>query len=268
MSDVKEKAKKICEMKDELICQVKPMISQGVFCEGVDGMAVGQVVDMIKDLCEAEKDMYKACYYKTVVEAMDDAEENREDFIEMMGKAAIMAAFNGEDNDRMGYDNWRYSSGRFAPKGSGHYAGYTDPKMMKKAYPDYYENPNMRNIENMQMETGMMGYTPHNMNMSGANNYNSGNSGYPHMTGMTHRSGRYGYPMDERYGMPYNEYEDAKKHYNESKDPMAKKEMEEHADKHLMDTIATTKAIWKDAKPERQKEFKKHMMELLKDIPN
>ena len=104
MSEVKEKAKKICEMKDELISQVKPMISQGVFCEGVDGMAVGQVVDMIKDLCEAEKDIHKACYYKTVVEAMDDAEENKEDFVEMMGKAAIMAAFNGEDNDRMGYD--------------------------------------------------------------------------------------------------------------------------------------------------------------------
>ena len=32
-----------------------------------------------------------------------------------------------DQNGRMGYDNWRYSSGRFAPKGRGHYSGFTNP---------------------------------------------------------------------------------------------------------------------------------------------
>ena len=27
----------------------------------------------------------------------------------------------------MEYDNWRYSSGRFAPKGRAHYSGFTNP---------------------------------------------------------------------------------------------------------------------------------------------
>lgn len=238
MHEVNEKVKKICDLKDKLICQVTPYVDQGVFCEHVDGNGVGEAIDMIKDLCDAEKNLYKACYYKTVTEAMKKAEKE-----EMM--LCEMGMTRGEDG-RMGYDNWRYSSGRFAPKGSGHYAGYT-PEMPHTGYPDFHD-PVMGNIERTQKEMGLLGY--------------------PHRSMSTSRSGRYGYPKDDRYGDPYNDYTDAKRHYTESKDPVAKKEMEEHAEHHLMDTLQTTKDIWRDAKPEKQKEFKKNMMELLKDIPS
>lgn len=36
---------------------------------------VGAVADIIKDLSETEKNMYEACYYKSVVEAMEDKED-------------------------------------------------------------------------------------------------------------------------------------------------------------------------------------------------
>lgn len=238
MHEVNEKVKKICSLKDELICQVSPYIDQGVFCKNVDGHGVGEVIDMIKDLCDAEKNIYKACYYKTVVEAMKESKEEEE-------MACKMGMMRGEDG-RMGYDNWRYSSGRFAPKGSGHYVGYTYPKMSHTGYPDF-ANPVAGNEEMLQEHTGMLGYPRSSMSI---------------------RHGRYGYPMNDKHGEDYNNYEDARRHYHESKDPNAKHEMQEHAGKHLSEVIDTTKEIWTDANPERKREFKKQMMELLKDVPN
>lgn len=38
----------------------------------VDTQELGEVIDMVKDLAEAKKDCYKACYYKTVIEAMEN----------------------------------------------------------------------------------------------------------------------------------------------------------------------------------------------------
>lgn len=66
-----------------------------------DVKTMGEVVDMIKDIAEAEKDCWKSCYYKMCSEEMDEED--------------------GMDGyERMGYDNWRYASGRYAPKGRGH----------------------------------------------------------------------------------------------------------------------------------------------------
>ena len=56
---------KIYEIKNELVKQVEKDISdRGV--ERIDG----DVIDMIKDLAEAEKNCMKARYYKAVTEAM------------------------------------------------------------------------------------------------------------------------------------------------------------------------------------------------------
>lgn len=59
----------ICELKESLIALVKTEFASGL--EDVDTHEAGEVVDMIKDLYEAEKDAAKVCYYKTVIEAMD-----------------------------------------------------------------------------------------------------------------------------------------------------------------------------------------------------
>lgn len=92
-----------------------------MMCKGTDNMNVdttGKIVDMIKDLAQAEKDCMEACYYKTVVGAMDEHGFENEHEIEEYG--------------RMGYDTRRYSNGRYAPKGAGHYSpvhGYTPMTM-------------------------------------------------------------------------------------------------------------------------------------------
>lgn len=242
MHELKKKVADICDLKRKLVCDVKPYVESGVFCQGVDGNAVGEVVDMIKDLCEAEKDLYKAKYYCYVCEAMEEAKKDDEVWKNLMcglSMAGMMNAGTNDGEDRMGYDNWRYSSGRFAPTGKGHYAGYTEPITKKGDRPD--------------MRDGMM-----------MDKHDMGTAGYPHRS---MRVGRYGFPMDEKYGESYNMYEDAKKHYHESKDPEAKKEMAEHAKTHLEDVMDTTEEIWADAKPETKKEFKEHMLKLMKDVP-
>lgn len=122
---------RIHEMKNTLISWAQEEISKG--CIAADADDLGKVVDMIKDLCEAE-------YYHSIVEAMHEEIE-------------------GEYEGRSGYDNRRYASGRFAPKGHGHISGYMPP----------YMEPHMDMME---------GYTP-----SGRGNRS--------------QSGRYGYNYDK-----------------------------------------------------------------------
>lgn len=64
---------------------------------------LGKAIDMVKDLAEAEKAAWEKCYYAELVEEMEEEEE-----------------WLKKEGHRMGYDRWRYSSGRYAPKGHGH----------------------------------------------------------------------------------------------------------------------------------------------------
>lgn len=84
----------------------------------------GKLVDAAKDLAEAEEKCRKAEYYRTVVEAMD----------------------NYDENDRAGYDNWRYANGRFAPTGHGSRRGFTEPDLSSNIRihdPHFAENMRM-----------------------------------------------------------------------------------------------------------------------------
>ena len=69
--------------------------------ENVNTKEFGEVVDMIKDLSEAEKNKWQSCYYKSIVEAMEDSKYG-EDYDWM-----------GPDEDRMGYPRMRDSRGRY-----------------------------------------------------------------------------------------------------------------------------------------------------------
>lgn len=84
----------------------------------------GEVVDMIKDLTEAEKNKMEACYYKTLVEAMEK-HEYVEDYDE----------YGPVDNDRMGYPRNRDSRGRFVSNRSrrsySHDDMWDDPRFLE-----------------------------------------------------------------------------------------------------------------------------------------
>lgn len=95
-----EKIKKISEIKEKLICCLENELNTRSIHE-VDTNEAGQVIDMIKDLAEAEKECCEAIYYDTVVKAMESY-ENEE---------------NGDE--RMGYNTNRLSNGRFTTSGRG-----------------------------------------------------------------------------------------------------------------------------------------------------
>ena len=72
--------------------------------ESVNTKEFGEVVDMIKDLSEAEKNKWQSCYYKSIVEAMENSKYG-EDY-----------DWTGPDEDRMGYSRMRDSMGRFTSR--------------------------------------------------------------------------------------------------------------------------------------------------------
>ncbi len=117
--------------------------------ESVDTAEMGQVTDMLKDLAEA-------MYYRTLTEAMDDSDP--EEIMEMFDRYG--------DGGRRYYDHYRYSDGRFAPKGRGTYRrGYEGPYW--RMTPEMYKD--MQEYRDMDRNTGRMYYTEPSMTMSESN---------------------------------------------------------------------------------------------------
>lgn len=128
-----EKAKKeveeICSISDDIVSFFKGKIKQ-CGCDSVDTKDAGEIADMIKDLAEAKKNIFESLYYETAAKAMkEDPTRFMPDFAyeEMMENQRTGYDPGRGDNSRMGYDNYRYADGRFAPKGRGNRSGYVDP---------------------------------------------------------------------------------------------------------------------------------------------
>lgn len=211
MHEMTEKVNKICEMKEKLVSCMADQLNMGV--QNVNTNEAGQVIDMIKDLAEAEEKCWKACYYKSIVKAMEEYDEGREHM---------------DPEDRRGYDHWRYSSGRFAPSGRGHYSSGYRP-MEDGDWAD-----------GMRMEPWM-----------------SDSQNRSHMDG----TGRYGYTPSMR-GMKYDKYTRARRGYDEHKDAQSKTQMDESAKEYVIDMAESVREIWRDADPALRKEIKNHFVAL------
>lgn len=115
----------ICSMKERLVDALNMHINQGI--EHMDAKEAGEVADMIKDLAEAERNCYEACYYKTVIEAMEKGD--------------------AEEQERYGYNmNRSASTGRYISGGRGGYRPYMDQMPYINSY---LNDPNFK--ENMRM---------------------------------------------------------------------------------------------------------------------
>lgn len=133
-------------LTEKTLCE----LDKGV--ENVNTEEMGEAVDMIKDLCEAE---YKA----VIVKSMKKADEEEEEYNKELLRA--LKDEYGEEGGRRYYDEYRYANGRFAPKGRGIRRGYTEPP--------YYHMPvnynDMEYMRDMDKDRGKMYYsepiTPH-----------------------------------------------------------------------------------------------------------
>ena len=104
---------KICKMKDKLCEYAHQQMQQGL--DRVDTREMGAVIDMIKDLAEAEKSCMEADYYESVVEAME------------------------EGGGRYGYDGGG-SSGEGSRGGSGYRMESPDGEGGRMGYKNQYGN--------------------------------------------------------------------------------------------------------------------------------
>lgn len=237
MEEFEMKMAEICEMKNTLISSMKAYLTKGV--DSVDTKEAGEVIDMIKDLAQAEKYCYEACYYKTVIEAMDS---------------------ETEENDRYGYNHNRYSSGRYAPSGRGNYTrGYrpmTKPYIDQMPYiAEYLEDPEEFSHE-----------------MNSRRGYVSGMSNMPYSNDGNNRGGYYDgdtsayMTSDSDYGRAYRNYRNSRRHYTETKSASDKEEMNMHANEHVMNALATIRDVYKDSDPDLKKRMKEDFTKLVSEM--
>lgn len=111
------------EMKDKLIREASQQFANGI--QSINTHEMGEVIDMIKDLAEAEKACAEAEYYESVVDAMEDQDgwsrygyDPGRDGRGYQQSYAMMDRDQGQD--RMGY---RDSKGRYSTKANARRSG-------------------------------------------------------------------------------------------------------------------------------------------------
>lgn len=72
---------------------------------------------------------------------------------------------------------------------------------------------------------------------------------------------------DGRYGMAYNEYLDARRHYSESKSQSDKDAMDMHANEYMSDAMTAMKDIHRMADPEMRKQMKAGLTKFIGELP-
>lgn len=225
-------------IKKTLISWLKEETNNGKEC--FDTKSCGDVSDIIKDIAQATKDCYEAHYYKTVIEAMNEGGEPS------YGEGPY------------GYNHRHMSNGRFASAGRGHYVrGYNPgPYMDQMPYIDAY----MHDPEFMERMQGG------NMNMGYNNSNGSGNSGNSGRSGGGNQGGGRGNMGYSRDGEAYENYRNARRHYQDSKSFRDKSTMEENCMSYMDNTIKNLKSIWEEADPSLKEKLRKDFGEELVGI--
>ena len=208
-----EPIKEMCKKLEEA---VKHELSKGI--ENVDAKELGEVVDMIKDLYEAKEKLVKACYYKQIMEAMEEHDFDDEEEIMDEGRKG----YRGRSRDSMG----RFTSRRGRGRGR---RGYEEPMMYDEDWED------MEYMRDMDRPMGRMGYSG-----SGSSGGNMGGSrGGQSSSGMSGGSSMGGSRGNSDGGRGQSSRsENARRGYEESKmmqdgSPESKKKAMESLESYL-----------------------------------
>ena len=209
-----EPIKKMCEPLEEA---VKHELGKGI--ENVDAKELGEVVDMIKDLYEAKEKLVKACYYKQIMEAME--EHDFEDEEEIMDEGR--KGYRGRSRDSMG----RFTSRRGRGRGR---RGYEEPMMYDEDWED------MEYMRDMDRQYGRMGYSGSGSSGGSSSGMSRGGSSSGGMSGGSSMGGIRG-NSDGGRGQS-SRSENARRGYEESKmmqdgSPESKKKAMESLESYL-----------------------------------
>lgn len=246
--------KRMHEMIEKLTEYTQCAIDIGINSNGKINLCdVGALVDMIKDLSEAE---YKSLISKEMKQYKEEEEAEEKYMMRKLKEEykddykRMREQYGDEEGERRFYDNYRYkSSGRFAPKGRGSYMprssgrrGYVEP-------PYYHMMPEDAEwYRDMDRTDGKMYYTPmsgNSGNMGGSSTNSSGGN-------MSGNSRGYSDGYDEGQKRGYSEgYEqgnrDGRRNGGNSRYEKAKRGYEETKEMHKGNTPEDRQMTMKEA---------------------
>ena len=141
----------------------KELVKAGTGSEEVNLEATSKIIDMIKDLSEAE-------YYARISKAMEESEKEDEEEAKRIMRE-MKEEYGDEEGERRFYDNYRYKrTGRFAPRGRGSYVGrrgYEEPPYYRMS-PEMYKEHDPEWYRDMDRDDGRMYYSGGGSNSNGS----------------------------------------------------------------------------------------------------
>lgn len=143
---------KLYEIKEELIDNLTAQIKE----KGLDRMSTtetGQVIDMIKDLAQAEKYCWEACYYKSVVEAMDEGSDYMGYGSATGSNAPMVNGYGGRGSQMRGGNQGSGYSSRMGGR-SGYDPAVENIMQMIKDSEPHMRDQLFHDIEKMKQEFG------------------------------------------------------------------------------------------------------------------
>lgn len=172
-----------------------------------------QIVDMVKDLADAE---YHALIAKEMRKAHEEEKEEEKYMLRMLKEdhkdeyKRMRDEYGEDEGERRFYDNYRYASGRFAPKGRGSYEprrsgrrrGYEEMPYMHM-YPEMYGGMSPEEMRDMDRESMNRMYYSGGSSSGGSGGSSGGSSSRGYSEGYNEGSRRgyeEGYSDGERSG--------------------------------------------------------------------
>lgn len=248
---LEEESKPIKKMCEKLMDSINYELDKGI--ENVDTKELGEAIDMVKDLYEAKKEMYEACYYKQIMEAME--EHDFEDEEEIM------------DEGRRGYRGQpRSQSGRFMSRGDGRRSnrgrggrrGYEEPmyftmtpEMYREHDPEWYRDMDREEMGRMYYSGGS------SESSSMGSGSSSGMSGNSQSGGQSIGGSSRGY--EEGYSIGYEE--GSRGNQRDGREGRSGRSRRSY-----METKEMNKGNSSEEKQMKMKELEKYMKELSEDV--
>lgn len=257
-------------------------IEKGIECVNTEEM--GEVIDMIKDLSEAE---YKSLISKEMKQYKEEeeAEEKymmrklKEDYKDDYKRMADEYG-EGEETDRRFYDSWRHADGSFAKKGTGEYRprsyyrrgnrrGYVEPPYYH-VMPDMYDDYNAEQMRDLDRHMGKLYYTPMTGNvgnMGSSANPDRGNMSVNNVRGYEdgYRDGkRDGKGMQSRSDRMRRNYTE-NKHTNDNS-PEGKKKNMENLDSYMKELAGEMTELVEDMDASEKNMLKTRLQTLVQKI--
>lgn len=221
----------------------KEMISCAVGSGNVNLDDAGKIIDIVKDLAEAE---YHARLAKCLKKEDEEEEEEEKYMLRMLKEEHGM---NEEDSKRF-YDAWRYKNGRFAPKGRGTRKGYEEsyPAMMETYAPEYWRDLDRGNYNRMYYTNPSgerTGYSDGRNSSNQSGNMGGNARGYSDGYSDGYREG------EKNSKGTQSRYDKARRGYSESKERNKGNTQEENSEnmKKLEEVLNTVKDDIKEYVP-------------------